>query len=195
MHAAARLKATGADLSKAEVMAGQNKVGTAPSSRKWKQPLHEPAQKPPLTTTLFPKGEGAFAHTETRCSRSHYIHKMLGSVNTTFCRAPEFVWYHFQDNIRRALGNRTQRLVNGRIALDANIDTLNEHCSDIEKQWDLIMAESSFRTARCKSLTLAGLRRPWLAPKLTGGARLSRGRRSARAHFPAKARLGHAKRR
>ena len=51
------------------------------------------------------------------------------------------MWYHFQDNIRRALGNRTQRLVNGRIALDANIDTLNEHCSDIEKQWDLIMAE------------------------------------------------------
>ena len=56
------------------------------------------------------------------------------------CCLAQFVWYHCQDTIRRALGNTIQRLVNGRIALDANNDTLKEHYSDSEKQWDLIMA-------------------------------------------------------
>lgn len=40
--------------------------------------------------TLFPKGsKGGFAHTETGCTKNHYIHKTLGSVATHFCRAHE----------------------------------------------------------------------------------------------------------
>ena len=40
--------------------------------------------------TLFTNGTGGgFAHTDTGCTKNHYIHKTFGSVATHFCRAHE----------------------------------------------------------------------------------------------------------
>jgi len=117
--------------------------------------------------TLFPMGTtGGFAHTQTGCTKNHYIHKTLGSVATHFCRAQEvkrqapthhtlhvpqllcslcsrdasqFVWFHFQDKVRcSTFGKSARPMVSGQIATEASTATLSEHKSDVEKQWDLI---------------------------------------------------------
>jgi len=90
--------------------------------------------------TLFTMGTGGgFAHTETGCTKNHYIHKTLGSVATHFCRAQEFVWFHFQDKVKcSTFGKSARPMVSGQIATEANTATLSEHKSDVEKQWDLI---------------------------------------------------------
>ena len=114
-------------------------------------------------TTMFPMGTGGFAHTETGCTKNHYIHKTLGSVATHFCRAHEverqarthhkphptqllcslcsratqFVWFHYQDKVRCSTFGKSAR-PSGHIATEANTTTLSEHKSDVEKQWELI---------------------------------------------------------
>lgn len=43
---------------------------------------------------LFPKGDGGFANKETGCTRTHYTHKMLGSVSHPFRRSIEVCSRH-----------------------------------------------------------------------------------------------------
>ena len=117
--------------------------------------------------TLYTMGTtGGFAHTQTGCTKNHYIHKTLGSVATHFCRAQEvkrqapthhtlhvpqllcslcsrdasqFVWFHFQDKVKcSTFGKSARPMVSGQIATEASTATLSEHKSDVEKQWDLI---------------------------------------------------------
>ena len=113
-------------------------------------------------TTLFPYGLGGEGNTPAGCTHSHYIHKTLGSVARHFARAQEvqrssnifepvhpnwssecyawqFVWYHYQDNVRRSIfGNSTRRTVGGHIATKATEAVLNEHKSNVQQQWDVI---------------------------------------------------------
>lgn len=56
-------------------------VADAPSSK--------PTVEAATFCTLFRKGEGGFAETDSGCSRQHYIHKTLGSVSHIFSRAQE----------------------------------------------------------------------------------------------------------
>jgi len=90
--------------------------------------------------TLFTNGTGGgFAHTDTGCTKNHYIHKTFGSVATHFCRAHEFVWFHFQDKVRCSTFGKSRRpMVNGHIATEADTTSLSEHTSDVEKQWELV---------------------------------------------------------
>ena len=57
----------------------------------------------------------------------------------------QFVWYHYQDNVRRStFGNSSRRIIGGHIATKADKDVLDEHKSDVQKQWDVIAKEVSF---------------------------------------------------
>ena len=54
----------------------------------------------------------------------------------------QFVWYHYQDKVRRStFGNKSRRMVGGHIATKANESDLNEHKSDVQEQWDVIAKE------------------------------------------------------
>ena len=57
----------------------------------------------------------------------------------------QFVWYHYQDNVRRStFGNSSRRIIGGHIATKADKDVLDEHKSDVQQQWDVIAQEVSF---------------------------------------------------
>lgn len=48
----------------------------------------------------------------------------------------QFVWFQFQEKVRRGLAPKTPRYVGGHLVTEATNATLNEHKSDIEKHWE-----------------------------------------------------------
>ena len=86
-------------------------------------------------TVLFPSGEGGFANTAHACTHAHYVHKMLGSVNSLYRRAEEFIWYRYQELVKRQLHRSAPRVVNATIAMNANKAALEDHESELLRQW------------------------------------------------------------
>lgn len=54
--------------------------------------------------------------------------------------ALQYVWFHYQDKVRcSTFGNSGQKKwVGGHIASAANATTLEEHMTEVEKQWDIV---------------------------------------------------------
>ena len=48
----------------------------------------------------------------------------------------QFVWFQFQEKVRRGLAPTTPRYVGGHLVTEATNATLNEHKSDIQKHWE-----------------------------------------------------------
>ena len=107
----------------------------------------------------------------------------------------QFVWFQFQEKVRRGLAPKTPRYVGGHLVTEATNATLNEHKSDIQKHWEHVQrlvslhlqtqpalssdledvmssgrTLSSCRTARCKSPTPEEFQRQLWAPKPTGAS-------------------------
>ena len=163
-------------------------IGSTVSRNDHHTELHEadaPPSKPTVEAaafcTLLPKGEGGFAETDSGCSRQHYIHKTLGSISHIFSRAQEasapshltlssnlrcdpavhlqFIWFQFQEKVRRGLAPKTPRFVGGHLVTEATNATLDEHKSDIEKQWEYLQRTVSlpFQTQPALSSDFADL--------------------------------------
>jgi len=123
-------------------------IGSTISRLNNEESLHEAettSANPTVEALTFPtlmNAKGGFRNTPSGCTHRHYIHKTFGSVAHHCARAQEFVWYHYQDKVRRStFGNKSRRMVGGHIATKANESDLKEHKSDVQEQWDVIAKE------------------------------------------------------
>ena len=113
-----------------------------------------PAESPDNAThtVLFPRGAGGYAQTQQGCSRRHYEQKMLGSIAVPFRKAEEFLWYHFQQKLKRSLTHGAARVVSPHVALNVSGDDVDEHMQAIREQWAHLQREAPEFVPHC-SLT------------------------------------------
>ena len=111
----------------------------------------DPADSPDNAahTVLFPRGAGGYAKTQYGCSRRHYEQKMLGSIAIPFRRSEEFLWYHFQQKLKRSLTHGAARVVSPHVALNVSGDDVDEHMQAIRKQWAHLQSEAPQFVPHC----------------------------------------------
>ena len=86
-------------------------------------------------TVLFPRGAGGRADTEAACTHKHYRRKMLGSVADVFGRASEFIWYHYQQMVKRSMQQGGSRTVNPHLVINATRGDVSEHTAALCERW------------------------------------------------------------
>ena len=59
-------------------------------------------------------------------------------VKLTHTCTSQFVWYHYQMAVKRALRGNSQRIVNPHIVLNADGDDVDEHAAQLREQWNML---------------------------------------------------------